>query len=103
MKNHLLVNQVEKELGCALDASPPTFSSSDSWNSSQDVIYNKAIVTFGSCHKRIPDWFKVHIDTIGLTLDQKRMARLAYLNKPSTVNLDKLQSNVPSGSILQQR
>ena len=41
-----------------------------------------------------------HTDTIGPPLEQKRMARLDCLNKPSTNNLDKLKSNVPLCNIL---
>ena len=40
MKDHMLVNQFEKEWRCVLDASPHTSSSSDSWNSLCDAIYN---------------------------------------------------------------
>ena len=91
MKDHVLVNQFEKELGHALDASSPTSSSPDSWDSLCDVIYNRVIKAFGFSDKRISDWFKAHTDTIGPALDQKSMARLAYLNKPSTENVDKLK------------
>ena len=62
MNDHVLVKQFEKELGCALDASSSTSSSSDSWNS---LCYNKAVKIFVFHDKRIPDKFKVHIDTKG--------------------------------------
>ena len=71
MKDHVFVNQFEKELECTLDASPPTSSSSDNWNSLQDVIYNKAAQTFGFSDKKIPDCFKAHTDMTFLALDQK--------------------------------
>ena len=91
MKDCMLVNQFEKELGGGLDVLPPTSPNSDSWNSLHDVIYNKVVETFGSSDKRIPLWFKAHIGTIGLALDQKRMARLPHVNQPSMENLDKLK------------
>ena len=60
MKDCVILNQFEKDLGCALNAPPPTFSSSDSWNSLQNVVYKKAVETCGFCGEGIPDWFKAH-------------------------------------------
>ena len=85
------MNKFEKDLGCALDASFPTSSSSDRWNNLCDAVYNKAVKTFGFSNKRIPGWFKVLIDTIDPALDQKRITRLAYFNKPCMENLDRLK------------
>ena len=58
MKDCMLVNQFEKELGCAPDALPPTSSSADNWNSLHDVIHNTAVKTFSFSDKRTLDWFK---------------------------------------------
>ena len=88
MKDSMLVNQSEKNLACVLDASSPTSYGLDSWNSLCEAIYNKVVETFGFNKKSIPDWLKAHIDTVGPALDQKRMARLAYLNNPSMEILD---------------
>ena len=74
MKDYMLVSQFDKYLGCAQEALLPTSYSSDSWSSLSDVIYNKVVKTFSFCNKRIPDQFKVHIDTIGQALDQQRIA-----------------------------
>ena len=83
----MLVNEFEKELGCVMDISAPISSSIDSWNSLGDAVNYKVVKTFGVSDKMIPDWFKAHIDTIGPSLHQKRMAKLVNLNKPSMENL----------------